>query len=297
VDAYLGALIRPAQLTVGVAVTTETCRAAQLAQKLSSTSAVALGRLLTAAALTSNTKPQPVPLSLQIVGSGRLGQIFADITESGDLRGYVKNTSLAFPVGKDGSVRGRRLVAPGVGTGTLAVMRLGDGASYAHSTTDVVSGDVDRDVEHYLVVSEQVPTVLVCDVVLDEKNRVVHAGGAIVQALPGGDLERLQQLAAALHDGAFIAALEVTKDDAARLVSTVTPDAAVLAPARPLRWQCRCSPERVKGALTTLETLELAEMIQKGETTEVNCHFCGKDYVIGAEELREVYEARIRHQA
>ncbi len=291
-EAFVGARIESALLAVGVAVTTETCRAAQVAQALSSTSAVALGRLLTAAALAGHVQEQAGALSLQVVGSGRLGHVFADVTAEGDLRGYIKNPSLAFPVGRDEAIRGRRLVGPGIGEGSLAVIRLGEGAAFTQSTTELVSGDIDLDVEHYLSSSAQIATCLACDVVLDEQNRVVRAGGFIAQALPGGDRQRLSELRSAIHDGKLALLLDEAGDDPLRLLAAIAPDAEPVGERKALRWRCRCSPERVRSALAVLDIAELADMIDKNETSDVRCQFCGKTYVIGPDELKAVYAER-----
>jgi molecular chaperone Hsp33 len=51
------------------------------------------------------------------------------------------------------------------------------------------------------------------------------------------------------------------------------------------RFQCRCSRERVTGALRTLEPAELRDMAVRDRGAVCSCDFCGESYRISAEEL------------
>ena len=120
-DVFRTCVDRGAHITAGVAITTDLCREAQRTHGLQTTSAIALGRLMTATALTGLIVG-PRAISLQVVCEGRLGQIFADITERGELRGYVKDTTLRLPVidgdGRRDLVETSQPEAPGHGLGT-----------------------------------------------------------------------------------------------------------------------------------------------------------------------------------
>ena len=60
----------------------------------------------------------------------------------------------------------------------------------------------------------------------------------------------------------------------------------------PVRFSCNCSEERVAGALATLKDQDLQEMIDDGETIEVECHFCNSAYHFTVDRLKEILASR-----
>ena len=61
---------------------------------------------------------------------------------------------------------------------------------------------------------------------------------------------------------------------------------------RPVRFQCRCSEERIRVTLQMLSVGELEEMIAEGKPAEVTCNFCNTRYEIGVDELRAIRDQR-----
>jgi molecular chaperone Hsp33 len=55
----------------------------------------------------------------------------------------------------------------------------------------------------------------------------------------------------------------------------------------PAQYYCNCSKERVSKAVAGVGRQDLQEMIDAGETIEVNCDFCGSHYYFTTEELKE----------
>jgi molecular chaperone Hsp33 len=60
----------------------------------------------------------------------------------------------------------------------------------------------------------------------------------------------------------------------------------------PVRYYCGCSKEKVAGALATISTEDLNEIINDGEEIEVKCYFCNSAYKFSVEELKEMISAR-----
>ena len=58
----------------------------------------------------------------------------------------------------------------------------------------------------------------------------------------------------------------------------------------PTAFHCNCSKERIAKALVSVGKKELQAMINDGETIEVNCHFCNKNYAFTVDELNELLE-------
>lgn len=283
-------MLREARVVVGLATTTGVCQSAYDAHGLASTACIALGRLLTAAALTGLIQRGRNLTSLQLVGAGQLGQLFADVTGDGHLRGYVKNPHIAMPPLPGEGPRTRRLLGHALRPGRSSLIRDPEGQSFEQSSADLVSGEVDEDIEHLVTQSDQVPTTLVCDVLLGEDARVVAAGGVLVQAMPDSKPEALAAALAAVKQGAFARALAAHGGDDEALRAALFPSAEDVEPTRPLVWQCRCSIERVLTALKMLEVADLADMVATGEAAAVRCDFCNTRYEVKAEQIKRVYE-------
>jgi len=62
---------------------------------------------------------------------------------------------------------------------------------------------IDEDLQHYLDHSEQMPSALGCEVLLDAQGGVLRAAGVLAQTFPGGDTEVLDQVRASIRDGAL----------------------------------------------------------------------------------------------
>lgn len=281
-DTFVAALWQEADIVVGAADTTLACREAQKAHGLVGSAAVALGRLLTGVALLRFCTPRQGSMSLQTLTDGRLHQVFADVTDAGHLRGYCKG------VGVRTVVAGQRAsVAADVGAGMLSVLRSQTGGDFTRSTTEMVSGEIDVDLASYATQSDQVATLLVADVLLDEAGHVVSAGGVVAQALPSADLQAVEQLRQRMAMVTWLQAAMSPQN----VVRAWQPQAEVLH-TQPLTWRCRCSQERAEGAIHTLSRDELAAMVSQGETADINCEFCGHSYSVSLQTLEAMLANR-----
>ena len=268
-DVFVPAIWRSAEVILAAARTTDICRAAQAAHGLQGTAAVALGRLLTSAALLRFITPRQGSMSLQVLADGGLRQLFADVNEHGHLRGYCKGAGSPVAAGV------RASVSADVGSGMLSVMRAQTQEEFTRSATQLTQSEIDTDAEIYAHKSEQVPTVLTCDVLLDAQGHIAHAGGVIAQALPKSAPESLQLLRAGLAMPQWLVG---SPEPGAWLLSWQKE--AEFQTARPLKWQCRCSRERAVAAVQMLPADELSSMIAQAETAQVDCEFCGTHYSI-----------------
>jgi molecular chaperone Hsp33 len=295
-DVCLKAAIRSARLEIAVATTTELCKNAQAAHRLATTSIIALGRLLTAATLIALTSKRRGSTSLQILTKSRLRELFADVSHEGHVRGFVKNAELSFPLMSGEVKSGRRTISLGLLPGKLSVVRAADTHQYTQSTTDLVSGEVDVDVEHFIEKSDQIPNALACDVLVGEMDAVALAGGVLVQGLPGADLERIQSIRSALRNDGLADRLHASKGDANALLASIARDAVVVEAPAPILWKCRCSRARVVEAIRMMSPTDLADMISKNEDVKVACDLCANTYVIPAAEVALIFTSSIKAQ-
>ncbi|MEL6183610.1 MAG: Hsp33 family molecular chaperone HslO [Myxococcota bacterium] len=257
------------------------------AHGLGGTSAIALGRLLTATALVGLTSKRPGVTSIQILSQSRIGQVFADVTEHGWLRGYVRNTTLNYPLILNEDLEGRRTIGPAVVPGQVSVVRMGERGQYMQSATPLRDGEVDTDVDHFLNQSDQVASVLRTDVLMSKYGDIKAAGGILVQALPDTRLEDMQAVQSVLEGGLVTRGLREGWE-AEALLESVAPGAVETDPRIVPIWRCRCSREKVLSTLNMLDAMELASMVAEDRPVEVKCELCNTEHVIPLNEVEEI---------
>ena len=292
-DCFQRAVIQENSIVLGIAITTGACRHAQSLQNLAPASATAMGRMLTATALVGLLQNREGGLSLQMVGNGELGQIFADVNEQGHLRGYVKNPSVELPDEFKPTETHSSPIGPLMGSGEVSMIRMGLDNNYVQSTTLFESGEIDQDIRDCIRQSDQIPTQMHCSVILDKHNVVEAAAGIIVQGMPDTNLEAFHEIGNILSGGGFLKLLELFPADWKEIVHAVAPTARVLNGNCDLKWQCRCSYETVRGAIKMLGPTDMDDMIQKNESPEVVCDFCKKVYTIDQGEVLKIYSETI----
>ena len=295
-DLCIKAFHPSARLEILVAVTTGACQDAQSAHGLAPTSAVALGRLLTAAGLLGLHNRHPGSLSVQVLSQSRIRMMYADSTHEGHLRGYVKEPNLSFPLTRAERESGRRVVGPAVAPGKLSLVRLDAEGRYSQSATPLISGEIDVDVEHFVTRSDQVDNAFRCEVRLDDDGRVERAAGVMIQALPDGNRAHLALLRERLADGQLVRLIEGATN-AQSILTSIDKEAEPVELPVGLRWQCRCSYERVRRTLVLFEVKELMELIEADEPVSVRCDMCTKNYLVPVEEVRKALERMIKAQA
>lgn len=292
-DCFQRAVIQEHSIVLGIAITTGACRHAQSLQNLAPASATAMGRMLTATALVGLLQNREGGLSLQMVGNGELGQVFADVNDEGHLRGYVRNPAVEMPSEFQPTGKHTSPIGPLMGTGEVSMIRMGLDNNYVQSTTLFEAGEIDSDIRDCIEQSDQIPTQIYCSVILNRHNVVEAAAGIIVQGMPDTNLEAFHEISNILSGGGFLKLHELFPADWKEIVHAVAPTARVLNGDRDLKWQCRCSYEKVLGALKMFGPTDMADMIQKNESPEVVCDFCKKIYTIEQDEVLKLYSKTI----
>jgi molecular chaperone Hsp33 len=283
-DRLVRAIDRERNVRVAAAVTTRLVADAARRHQLSPAASNAVGRALSSGLLLATLTKGDERVTVQIIGDGPVGSITVDATGSGDVRGYALHGQAGADLGPQPRVAdlvGRR--------GVVNVVRdLGMRELYQGQVA-LVTGEVDEDIEAYLRVSEQVPSALGCDVVLDGAGAIQGAGGVLVQALPGGEPDVVREVQHALRTGRLYDVLRdgVSAETLAERIYTLGP-LEFIGDKRPVRFRCRCSPERIAEMLALLGTVDLDEMIAENKPAEVVCNYCNTRYQIGRAELEQI---------
>jgi molecular chaperone Hsp33 len=267
---------------ISVVKTTDVVKLANEYHNLSLLSTVLLGRTLTGALLLASELKGEERIRLQIQGNGPVGLILAEANAVGETRGYVQNPQAGIQVADDTKL------GDGIGLGLLSFSKsLYNEAQSITGTVELISGNISEDIAYYLMQSEQIPSAISLDVGIDEKGEITHAGGILIQALPGApenaidlledNLKKLLPLSDQYCNDLYIDDLliEVARPLAVKEVGKV-----------PVHFFCRCTKDRFMNALSLLNIDELEEM--QTSTQELVCHYCNKKYFITSKEIKSL---------
>ncbi|HEY8380458.1 MAG TPA: Hsp33 family molecular chaperone HslO, partial [Nannocystis sp.] len=254
-----------------------------------------LGRALTAGCLLA-TLSKLAEERLRIDFRSRVrdddppGGLLVDARGDGTVRGCLRRGFGDVPLRAAlERTTGRLPLAPFLGRrGTLLVTRDFDAGNRYQGTVELVAGEVDLDLEHYLNTSEQLPSLLRCDVVLDPVGGVLRAGGILCQTFPGAGPEVLAPLRARLADDA-LAALLLQPREPAELVRFVLGGADFEDMGKsPLHYRCPCNISVARDILATLGADDLDALARERDSTEVRCSYCGERYHLTSADLHEL---------
>jgi len=270
------------------AVTTDLVEEARRRHGTLPTATAALGRALTAALLLGGTVKDDERVSLEFSGDGPLRGILTDATPAGHVRGFVFRPRTHLP-----ARAGKLDVGGALGRGILCVMRvpLAGGTPY-RSIVPLATGEIGQDVATYLLASEQVPSAVALGVFVEADGRVGAAGGYLVQAMPGAAPGVLDRLAETVETTAPPSELVRRGLGAATMLAGLLDGVATpVLDERSVRFQCRCSMERVRGAVLAMGRAELLDVLDGERRAEIVCEFCAERYVVEEPELRALLAA------
>jgi molecular chaperone Hsp33 len=239
------------------------------------TATAALGRAATAAAMMGAMLKGDEKLTVQIKGEGPLGQIVVDANAKGEVRGYVDHPSVHLASNSQGKLD----VAGAVGrNGHLHIIKdLGLKEPYRGSVP-IISGELGEDFTYYFAVSEQTPSAVGLGVLVDTDGSVLHAGGFIIQILPGLTDAELDKLERAIGAMPLVTSLLDQGETPEEILRFAVGDDLQIHDTMELRFQCKCSRDRVERTLISMGEEELRSLAEEEGKAEVVCHFCNEAY-------------------
>ncbi|HEQ9095960.1 TPA: Hsp33 family molecular chaperone HslO [Streptococcus pyogenes] len=254
---------------------TETVALAQEKHNTLSSSTVALGRTLIANQILAANQKGDSKITVKVIGNSSFGHIISVADTKGHVKGYIQNTGVDIKKTATGEV----LVGPFMGNGHfVTIIDYGTGNPYT-STTPLITGEIGEDFAYYLTESEQTPSAIGLNVLLDENDKVKVAGGFMVQVLPGASEEEIARYEKRLQEMPAISHLLASKNHVDALLEAIYGDEPYKRLSEePLSFQCDCSRERFEAALMTLPKADLQAMIDEDKGAEIVCQFCGTKY-------------------
>ncbi len=243
-----------------------------------------LGEVLVLVAMIGSMLKLKGIISIQIQGDGAIGFISADYTDKGHLRGYahMNNKRSVTQAQKEKITDITRLFGKGY---VVITIESTDEKPYqaivpleGKSLTDCITG--------YFAQSDQMEVAIAT--AINKINKKWHAGGILLQkvASEGGINKKDARKIEDNWNTAKIMLLSATEKE---LIDKKNPPATILYrlfhedgvrvfEPQKLVALCRCSRERMAGALKTLSADDIEYMKIDGVIT-VKCHFCTRDEV------------------
>lgn len=265
---------------------TLTVREAQERHQTMPTSTVALGRTLIAAQILGANEKGDSKITVKILGDGAMGAIVAVADAKGNVKGYVQNKDLDYKKASTGEV----LVAPFIGNGFFVVIKdMGLRQPYT-GQTDLITGEIGEDLAWYFLSSEQTPSSVGLNVLLnDGEDSVKIAGGFMLQALPDATDDEITLMEKNIKAMPSISEMLLKEKPLEAMLAALYGELeyTILAES-PLAFACDCSKERFAEGLQSLGSQALTEIIEEDHGAEVLCQFCGRKYEFTEKELNDL---------
>lgn len=239
----------------------------------------ALGRAMNGALLLAATMKDNERIALRLKGDGPIGEVVAD-AEGTHVRGYVGDPDVFLPM-KNGKLD----VGGAIGAGNIIVTRYLQNAEPFTGYAELVDGEIASDLTNYLYTSEQTPSSVALGVLVNKEGQVIASGGYFIQAMPGCAEETLAQLEENISLTPYVTQLLELGYTPEKMIETIARGLDVtIQESIELSYKCRCSREKILGALATLGQEDISAMSQD-EETEVHCQFCNETYKFSGEEI------------
>lgn len=239
----------------------------------------ALGRAMNGALLLAATMKDNERITLRLKGDGPIGEVVAD-AEGTHVRGYVGDPDVFLPL-KNGKLD----VGGAIGAGNIIVTRYLQNAEPFTGYAELVDGEIASDLTNYLYTSEQTPSSVALGVLVNKEGQVIASGGYFIQAMPGCAEETLAQLEENISLTPYVTQLLELGYTPEKMIETIARGLDVtIQESIELSYKCRCSREKILGALATLGQEDISAMSQD-EETEVHCQFCNETYKFSGEEI------------
>lgn len=285
-DYVTRAYAREAGMRALACITSDLAREGGRRHEMSALGAAALAHGLTAGVLLGALLKVQQRVALKAEGDGPLQKIVVEADSYGRVRGYASVPDLPSP-----AVIGREEVARALGgQGLLTVVKDLGLRDLAQGTIPLETGELDKELTHYLERSEQIPSLVEIGVKVRESGEIAVAGGLLIQPLPGQKAEAWEQVAAQVAELPALETLLADGHSPEEILARILGDIPYeVLEQRPLSFRCTCSRERSRQALKILGPDEVLGLLVEGEAV-VDCHFCHERYVFDRDELAEILD-------
>ncbi|HHT7643957.1 TPA: Hsp33 family molecular chaperone HslO [Streptococcus suis] len=284
-DKIIKTLSKSGHFRAFVLDSTETAKTAQEKHDTMASSTVALGRTLIANQILAANEKGDTKITLKILASGAVGAIISVANTKGQVKGYIQNPDLDYKRTATGEV----IVGPLVGNGQfLVITDYGTGHPY-NSMTPLISGEIGEDFAYFLTDSQQTPSAVGLNVLLDEEDKVKVAGGFLLQVLPGATEAEIARFEKRIQEMPAISSLLASENHIEALLSAIYGDDDFKRLSEEeIGFVCDCSKDRFLDALASLPKTDLQEMKEEDKGVDITCQFCQTHYHFDENDLEEL---------
>ena len=240
--------------------------------------------------------------TLQTQADGAIPLIVADVTSAGDIRGYARfdEAKLAAADAAAAADAGGSVVSRYLGKGFLAfTVDQGADTDRYQGIVELTGDSLSDCADEYFRQSEQLDTEIVMAVRPPADGLGWRAAALMAQRMPvGGNSpiltaeqaeESWRRAAVFMHSIKDAELFDETLESGKLLYRLFHADGLQLQDVRALRAQCRCSAERVEGALRSFPRADVESMKTDDGHVSVVCEFCKTAYVFTDQDLDRVY--------
>ncbi len=281
-DLLLRGLVRAPGLRLILVEATDLSRMARMLHGLAPTSAAVFAEAIAAGLLLGALQKERTRVNLSLEVDGPLSGVLVDADTDGNIRGRIRRPDVHFP--GDPSVGPRAALG---GSGTLSVLRDGGEGKFYRGSVEFVPGTLTENLRRYFAASEQVATVLDVRVLPAGREPLGAVAGIVVQKMPEGSLEALEQIGRRLEAGAFRDALAGGLGGEALARAVVGDDLEVLSTGE-VSYLCNCDRARAVNAVSALGPDGIRSVLAEERQVVIDCEFCKKRYVIDEAELADI---------
>jgi molecular chaperone Hsp33 len=263
------------------AITTQLVEHARQIHDTWPAASAAFGRLLTGGVIMGAMYKGDQTLTIRINGGGPIGAMVVTTNANGGVRGYVEEPHVHLSTLDDKLAVGRVVGNDGF-VHVTKDLRVRD---IFTSSSELQTGEIAEDLTYYFAMSEQIPSSVGLGVLVGEDNRVLSAGGFILQVMPGCKKEALDKIEANIQTMRPVSALIHENYTPEQIVAEITKGEHEFVERLDLRYECDCLKDKFARGLIALGNDQLTELIEEGKEIETVCRFCQSKYHFGVDEL------------
>lgn len=286
-DVLVKAMAQDDPILVVALVDTETVEKARALHDTLPTATAALGRTMSAALLLSSLLKAAQKVIVQVAGDGPLQGVVAEADAECRVRSYIKRPHVHLGL-KDGKLD----VGRAIGKGFFNVIKDLGLRDYYQGSVPLQTGEIATDLAYYLNNSEQIPAAVSLGVYVETDNSAQASGGFMIHSLPGAGDEIIDYLEERLKNVRQVSAMIREGLGPQQIIFEALGLPFKILEEREVTYYCHCTRGRVLDAIASIGKQDIADLIAKGETVQVQCEFCRAEYQVTRAELEALVDGR-----
>jgi len=280
-DRVISVLSKSGKFRVAAIKNTIAAQTAQEKHNLSAIPAFLLARQMAAASMIAIFMKGEERIVLEADGQGPIYKVFAEALQVGEVRGFVNydkeisgyNFEKIIDAYQEGFYRVSKILynEPEPQVGIIELKR----------------GDISSDLTNYFLESEQIPTLVILNTLLDEKGLISDSSGIIFQAMPGTTDNDIMEIYPTFSNLTTLNELILVNHNLENMLKVVLPFEFDILKNDRVDFFCRCSKDKFIDKLITLGYNEVNEMYKKNEN-ELICQYCNAHYYLEEKDFQKL---------